>query len=85
MDKKALRGQVEAKLETALADFSKDVSNKKFKKHIKKASKILSDGLLLPGKKAIPKKVAVKEAKVLPKKAAPKKAKKAAKAKAPAK
>ncbi len=92
MDKKSLRTQVETKISAALADFSKDVSEKKFKKHIKKAAKILSDGLTISTpKKAAPapavKKVkeAATPAPVAKKaKAAPKKTAKAAK-KAPAK
>ncbi len=78
MDKKALRLQVEAKLETALADFKKGLSDKKFKKHIKKASKLLSDGLMLPAKKAISKEAAPAKAKAVAKKPMAKKAKKAA-------
>ncbi len=39
---------IQARVEEALSDFSKDISDKKFKKHIKKAGKILKDGLALP-------------------------------------
>ncbi len=45
MDKKDFRAQIETKLETALAEFSKGIGEKKFKKHIKKASKLLAEGL----------------------------------------
>ena len=45
MDKKDFRGQIETKLEASLAEFSKAVGEKKFKKHIKKASKLLAEGL----------------------------------------
>jgi len=86
MDKKLLRAQVEAKIDAALADFTKDLSDKKYKKHIKKAAKILSDGLTVASS---PKKAAatstssapvVKKAKAAPKKAAkPAKAAKTAK------
>ncbi len=79
--KKEIRKQVEAKIEAALIEFKKDLSEKKFKKHIKKASKILSDGLIAAeaasqAKKAAPAKpVKAKKAS----KPAAKKAKKAAK------
>lgn len=91
MDKKQLRVDIETKLTAALADFSKDVSEKKFKKHIKKAAKLLGDGLKPTAKKAAPAKKevppakaaavkpAAKKAKAAPKKAA----KKTPKAKAP--
>ncbi len=100
MSNKDLRNQIETKLETALAEFGKGVSEKKFKKHIKKASKLLSEGLDLPAAEPVekpakkakaPKAVAVKEpveVKKAPKKAPVKQAKKAvvtAKKKAPAK
>ncbi len=45
MDKKDFRVQIETKLEVALAEFSKGIGEKKFKKHIKKASKLLAEGL----------------------------------------
>ena len=79
MDKKTLRAEVEAKIETALAGFAKDVSDKKFKKHIKKAAKILGDGLTVstPKKASVAKPVAEKP-KAASKKVAVKKAKKAA-------
>lgn len=98
MDKKQLRVDIETKLTAALADFSKDVSEKKFKKHIKKAAKLLGDGLKPTAKKAAPvKKEAAPAKKEVPPakaaavkpaakkaKAAPKKAaKKTLKAKAP--
>jgi len=51
MDKKQLRADIETKLTAALADFSKDISDKKFKKHIKKAAKLLGDGLKSTDKK----------------------------------
>lgn len=55
MNKKELRSQIEQKIETALAEFAKGISEKKFKKHIKKAAKIVSDGLAMPAasKKAV--------------------------------
>lgn len=53
MDKKQLRADIENKLTVALADFGKDVSDKKFKKHIKKAAKLLGDGLKPAAKKAV--------------------------------
>jgi len=95
MDKKQLRADIETKLTAALADFSKDVSDKKFKKHIKKAAKLLGDGLkptvtkAAPAKKetpakkeAAPKKAATVKPAAKKAKAAPKKvAKKAPKAK----
>ncbi len=43
--KKALRTAIESKLTEALLPFHKELSDKKFKKHIKKASKLLSEGL----------------------------------------
>jgi hypothetical protein len=55
MDKKGFRAQIEAKLETALAEFSDGESEKKFKKHIKKATKILVEGLVFPVEKPEPK------------------------------
>lgn len=78
MDKKLLRSQIEVKIEAALADFAKNTSDKKFKKHIKKAGKILSDGLAIPAAKkdAAEAKPEVKKAKAAPKKATPKAAKK---------
>ncbi|HWB26708.1 MAG TPA: hypothetical protein VG738_14585 [Chitinophagaceae bacterium] len=71
MDKKELRAQVQAKIEAALAEFAKGVSEKKFKKYIKKAAKIVADGLSVPSAK---KAATPKKAKAAPKKAAPKKA-----------
>jgi hypothetical protein len=84
MDKKDLRNQIEEKLKTVFAEFGAGLSEKKFKKNIRKAGKILSEGFALPvedvngkktevvnGKKA----VAVKGQKVA-KKAAVKSAKK---------
>ena len=47
---------IQARVEEALSDFSKDISDKKFKKHLKKAGRILKDGLDLPGDMPIPKK-----------------------------
>ena len=44
---KKINKVIEARLEDALADFDKDISNKKFRKHLKKARKILKDGLQL--------------------------------------
>ena len=44
MDKKDFRAQIETKLEAALAEFGKGIAEKKFKKHIKKASKLLAEG-----------------------------------------
>jgi predicted kinase len=100
MDKKDLRNQIEAKLEAALAEFAKGVSEKKFKKHVKKASKLLSEGLAVPAEEKVEKpakkakvpKAApateVVEIKKAPKKAPVKQAKKAAtpaKKKSPAK
>ena len=46
---KKIRKAIEARLEDALADFTRDISDKKFKKHVRKAVKILEDGLELPG------------------------------------
>ena len=40
---------IEARLKYALKDFTKDISDKKFKRHVKKAGKILKEGLELPG------------------------------------
>ena len=45
---KKINKVIEARLEDALADFTKDISDKKFRKHVRKAGKILSDGLELP-------------------------------------
>lgn len=82
MSKKQLRAEIETKIGTALAEYSKDLSDKKFKKHIKKAAKIVADGLAKPAaKKTVePKKsvAPVKKAAARVKKATPKKAKKAA-------
>jgi len=39
---------IEARVEYALQDFTRDISDKKFKKHVKKAGKILKAGLELP-------------------------------------
>ena len=80
MDKKELRAQIETKLEAALAEFGKGTAEKKFKKHIKKASKLLAEGLgsapvaedakpavqptVKPVKQATAKKAAPKPAKV---------------------
>ena len=80
MDKKALRAQVEEKIESALAGFAKGVTDKKYKKHIKKAAKIIVDALEADGKKT----ATAKKAEA-PKKAESKKAAPAKKAKAPAK
>ncbi len=75
MDKKTLRTQVEAKIEAALAGLPKDLSDKKFKKHIKKAAKILSEGLTVSAPaKDTPDKADPKKAKAAPKKAVAKKA-----------
>ena len=63
MDKKDFRAQLEAKLGVALAEFAKDASDKKFKKHIKKASKILAEGLSAPVEKVEAKPVEKAEAK----------------------
>ncbi len=45
---KKIRKLIENRVKKALSDLPKDLSDKKFKKHIKKAGKILSDGLELP-------------------------------------
>ena len=45
---KKIKKVIEARLERALADFNKDISKKKFRKHVRKAGKILKDGLELP-------------------------------------
>jgi len=77
MDKKQLRAEIETKITGALADYTKDLSDKKLKKHIKKAAKIVSDGLAEPAAKKVakPKKAApVKKAATPAKKAAAKKA-----------
>ena len=39
---------IEARVENALSDLKKDISDKKFRKHLKKAGKILQEGLELP-------------------------------------
>lgn len=89
MSKKQLRADIEAKLSTALGEYSKDISDKKFKKHIKKAAKILGDGLAKPAEKkaAVPKKETPpkKEAAPVKKSSGSKKAAAPKKAKAPAK
>lgn len=89
MSKKQLRADIEIKLSTALGEYSKDISDKKFKKHIKKAAKILSDGLAKPAEKkaAAPKKetAPAKKASEPKKAAAPKKAKAPAKKAVPKK
>ena len=78
MDKKELRAQVETKITSALADFTKDLSDKKFKKHIKKAAKILSDGLVVSSsKKPAPAPAEPSKPKAVAKKAPAKKAAKA--------
>jgi hypothetical protein len=46
---------IQARVEEALSDFSKDISDKKFKKNLRKAGKILKDGLDLPKDTPIPK------------------------------
>ena len=46
---KKITKAIEARLGNALADFNKDISEKKFRKHLRKAGKILKDGLELPG------------------------------------
>lgn len=51
MGKKEFRSQVEAKLETSLAEFGKGLSEKKFKKLVKKAGKLLSEGLFVAEEK----------------------------------
>jgi hypothetical protein len=56
--KKETRKNIEARLEKALAGLSKDISEKKFRKHLRKAGKILSDGLHIPAKKPAKKKSA---------------------------
>lgn len=43
LSKKEVRHQIALKLETALADFKRSMSEKKFKRRIKKASKLFSD------------------------------------------
>ncbi|HVX28135.1 MAG TPA: hypothetical protein VHB70_17435 [Parafilimonas sp.] len=45
---KKTRKVIEANIEEALEGFDKKITDKKFKKHLKKASKILKDGLELP-------------------------------------
>lgn len=40
---------IEDRLKYALQDFTKNISDKKFKKRVRKAGKILKDGLDLPG------------------------------------
>jgi hypothetical protein len=63
MAKKKITKVIQARVEDALADFSKDISDKKFKKHVKKAGKILQDGLELPeAASAVVKKKAKKKA-----------------------
>ena len=39
---------IEARLGQALADLNRDISEKKFRKHLRKAGRILKDGLALP-------------------------------------
>ena len=53
MGKKEFRNQLEAKLETSIAEFSKGLSEKKFKKLVKKAGKLLSEGLFMAEEKII--------------------------------
>lgn len=69
MGKKEFRGQVEAKLETSLAEFSKALSEKKFKKLVKKAGKLLSEALFTAEEKII-EAVAIPEVKAKKAKAA---------------
>ena len=45
---KKVRKVVEGRVAEVLADLPKGLSEKKFMKHVKKAGKILSDGLTLP-------------------------------------
>lgn len=88
MSKKHLRAEIESKISAALSEYSKDISDKKFKKHIKKAAKVLGDGLAKPADKkaAAPKKEPTTAKKAAPvKKAAPAKAKAAVKKTAPKK
>jgi|GEM_PF-3264308 len=73
--KKEIRKLVETKIEAALLEFKKDLSEKKFKKHIKKAGKILSDGLLAAEAAATKAKKAVTAKPVKAKKVAKPKAK----------
>ncbi len=61
MAKKKITKVIQARVEDALADFSKDISDKKFKKHVKKAGKILQDGLELPETASAVKKKAKKK------------------------
>jgi hypothetical protein len=71
--KKALRAEIESKLTEALLPFPKALSEKKFRKHIKKASKLLSEGLQpvpAPGKLLPTPKVKKKAAAPVAKKAA---------------
>lgn len=53
MGKKEFRNQVEAKLEASLSEFVKGVSEKKFKKLVKKAGKLLSEGLFTAEEKIV--------------------------------
>ena len=53
---KKINKVIESRLMYALEDFTKSISNKKFKKHVRKAGKILKDGLDLPGSSANEKK-----------------------------
>jgi hypothetical protein len=81
--KKDLRAQLTVQLHTALAEFKEAVHEKKLQKLVKKAAKLLADGLhhnkpasSVVNKTAAPKKVALKKTvkKEPAKKAAPKKA-----------
>ncbi|MFD2920468.1 hypothetical protein ACFS6H_12145 [Terrimonas rubra] len=62
-NKKTLRKQVEDKLTTAFADIKEIVGEKKFSKKIKKAGKILAEGVTA---KATPKKKAATGKKTSP-------------------
>jgi len=53
---KKIKKVIESRLMYALEVFTKSISDKKFKKHIRKAGKILRDGLGLPGSSANEKK-----------------------------
>jgi hypothetical protein len=52
---KKINKVIEDRLMYALEDFTKDISDKKFKKHVRKAGRILRDGLELPVSSAMKK------------------------------
>lgn len=62
--KKILRKQMEESIALALAPFITDVNSKKFKKHLKKAVRMLSEDMITPTKAAVPKKKIISKKKV---------------------